>query len=89
MIFENPTPELIYSKFVDFRTKTRIILKNNTEVVGIIQSFSPSTGKIGEIKIWHFLESCNREEYEQAKSKGLIKDIYHSDIKSIESLNVI
>ena len=86
MIIENPKPEQIYSKFIDFKTTVRIILENNTELVGIIQSFSPGTGKIGEIKIWYFIESNNKNEYNKTKSQDLIMDIYHSDIKSIEPL---
>lgn len=86
MIIENPKPELIYSKFVDFKTTVRIILKNNTKLAGIIQGFSPGTGKIGEIKIWHFIELKNKNEYNKTKSQDLIRDVYHSDIKSIEPL---
>jgi len=88
MKYNDPTPELVFSKFLDFKTKTQIILKNDICYVGIIQSFSPGTGKIGNIKIWHFLESRNRDKYEQTKSKNLIIDIDHSNIKSIESLNI-
>jgi hypothetical protein len=86
MKYENPTPELIYSRFVDFRTRIRIILKDKTEVNGIIQSFSPGTTRIGDIKTWHFLESDKRDDYEKTKSKDLVRDIQHSEIKSIESL---
>ena len=86
MIIQNPKPELIYSNFFNFKIIVRIILKNNTELVGIIQSFSPGTGKIGEIKIWYFIEVKNKNKYNKTKSQDLIRDVYHSDIKSIEPL---